>query len=71
MRPTGRFGDRTRFAPFMVEFVEPGIGVGLKDPSITGEMPTRMLAAAVARVEEDRRRFGRAAEWAIVAYIGP
>jgi hypothetical protein len=55
----------------MVEVIEPRIGVGLKDPGIAREMPTRVLAAAVARVEEDRRRFGRTAERAIVAYIGP
>ena len=55
----------------MVELVEPGIGVGLQNPRVAREMPARMLAAAVARVVEDRRRRRRTAERLIVAHIGP
>src|SRR5260221_8380637 len=50
--PTSGFGDRPWTSPAVVEFAEPGIGVGLQDAGPAREMSARMLAAAVARVEE-------------------
>jgi len=44
MSPTRGFGDRTWPAGGMIEIVEPGIGVGLQDPRIAGEMLLGMNA---------------------------
>jgi hypothetical protein len=68
--PAGRLGDRSRSSPGIVEIAEAGIGVGLEDSVISGQMPGRMLAVAIARVIEDRRRRVRPAERAIVPNIG-
>ena len=55
----------------LVEVVEPGIGVGLQDAGIAGQVPARVLGGAVARVAEHRRRRRRAGEGPVVAHIGP
>ena len=39
MAPARRLGDRPRLALAVVEIVEPGIGIGLQDAGIAGEMP--------------------------------
>jgi hypothetical protein len=52
--PVGCLGDRTGSAPVIVEIAKPGIGIGLKDPGIPGEMAARVLAAAVPGVVEHR-----------------
>jgi hypothetical protein len=44
--------------PGLVQFAEPGIGVGLQDAGPTREMPTRVLAAPVARHCQDNRTAG-------------
>jgi hypothetical protein len=41
------FRDRSRFSIRLVEHVEPGIGIGLKNPAISGEMPLGMNAGAI------------------------
>lgn len=41
-------GDRPWLAPGAVEIVEPGIGVGLQDPAVSGQVPVRMLGRAIA-----------------------
>jgi hypothetical protein len=44
----------------VVKVVEPGVGVGLQDAGIPGQVLVRVLAPAVARVVEQggrRRRF--------------
>jgi hypothetical protein len=56
MAPAGRLGDRAGFAFAVVELAEPGISIGLQDAGIASEMPGGMLAAAIVRVEEHRRR---------------
>ena len=71
MRPARGLGDRPRLAVCRRRAVEPGIGIGLQDPGIAGEMPLGMLAGAIARVEEHRRRRSRPAERPVVAHIGP
>ena len=48
MAPARRLGDRPGLAPAVVEIAEPGIGIGLQDAGISGEMPGGMLARAVA-----------------------
>ena len=71
MAPACRFGNWTRPPPGVVEIAEPGIGVGLEYPGITGQMPGGMLAAAIARVEEHRRRRVGPAKRPVVAHAGP
>jgi hypothetical protein len=71
MRPTRRFCDRARLALGGVERVEPGIGVGLQNPCIAGEMPFGMHAFPIGRVEVHRGRRRSTGERPIIAYIGP
>src|SRR6266851_7176181 len=69
--PARRLGDRPGFAPAVVEITETGISVSLENAGVAGKMLSRMLAVAVARVMEDRRRRVRPGERPIVAHIGP
>ena len=46
--PTRCFGDRAGLASRGIEVVESGIGIGLKDPSIGGQVSVRILTAAIA-----------------------
>jgi len=55
-KPAGG-ADRAGLAPGIVEVSEPRIGVGLEDAHISREVPARVLAASVSRVEEGRRRW--------------
>ena len=71
VRPAGRFDDRRRLARRLVELVEAGIGVGLHDAGLAGEMLLRMFAGAIARIIEEGRRRILAAERPVVAHIGP
>ena len=71
MRPAGRLDDRPRLAVGLVEPVEPGIGVRLHQSGVAGQMLLGMLAAAIARVEEHRRRRIGPGERPVVAHIGP
>ena len=71
MAPASRLGDRAWFAFAVVELAEPGIGVGLQDAGIAGQMPGGMLAGPVARVEKYRRRRVGPSKRPVVAYIGP
>jgi hypothetical protein len=68
--PARRLGHRPWPARRIVEFAEFGIRIGLQDPSISGEMPSGMLAAAVTRVEEHRLA-GRRRQRSVVPDIGP
>ncbi len=65
MDPAGCFQDRARIA------IRSAISVGLENPSVVGEMRLGMLAGAVARVIEHRRRRHGAAERAIIAHVNP
>jgi hypothetical protein len=49
MRPARGLGDRAGLAAGCVEFVQPGIGVGLQDAGIAGQMPLRVVAAFFGR----------------------
>ena len=71
MRPAGRLDDRSALARGLVEPVEPGIGIRLHQADIAGQVTLGMLAAAVGRVEERRRRRIGSAERLVVAHIGP
>src|SRR5215475_5684469 len=59
-RAHASLGDRPFLASRFVEAVEPGIGIGLKDPAIALQMALRVLGGAITRVEEhgSRRRTG-------------
>jgi hypothetical protein len=66
-----RLGDRAGSAVGGVELVEPGMGVGLQDALVAGQVPPRVFTGAVARVAEHRRRRRRSGEGPVVADIGP
>jgi hypothetical protein len=62
MSPTRSFDDRSWLARGMVEIVEPGIGIGLQETGIAGQVAGRMSTPAIARIEEyGRRRRGAVA----------
>ena len=67
MGPAGGLGDPVAGE----QLVEPGIAVGVDDAAEVFEMRPRVLALAVGRVEEQRRRRSRAGERPLVADIGP
>jgi hypothetical protein len=56
VRPASGLGDRTRLASGLVQPAEAGEGVGLHDPGEAFKEALGMRAAAIGRVEEDRRR---------------
>ena len=58
-------------APGQIELVVPVIGVGLQDAGIPRQMRLRMLAPAVARVVEHRRRRTGSAKRPVVPHINP
>ena len=67
MRPAGGLGDPVAGE----QLVEPGIAVGMDDAAEVLQVGPRVLALAVGRVEEQRRRRPRAGEGPLVADIGP
>src|SRR5205814_9051836 len=69
--PTGCFGDRRGPALCLVELSEPGIGIGLQDAGISGEVMCGVFTLAIARVEEYRCWRSRAGEGSIIAHIRP
>ena len=71
MDPAGGFQDRPRLAIGLVQLGVSAVRVSLENPSVVGEMRLRVLAGAVARVIEHRRRRRSAAERTIVAHINP
>ena len=71
MAPARRLGDRPGFAPAVIQIAEPGIGIGLQDAGIAGEMPGGMLAGAIARAEEHRGRRVGPGKRPVVAHIRP
>src|SRR5712692_1808062 len=68
MSPARGFRDRARHAPWLVKRVESTVGVGLKNPGISGEMLLGMGAAAIGRVEVHRGRRIGATEGAVVPH---
>src|SRR5438045_882201 len=60
-----------RPSPAIIEFAEPGIGIGLQNAGPARKVAPRMFATAVARVEEQGRRRVMAAKWPVVAHVGP
>jgi SAM-dependent methyltransferase len=58
-------------APSHIELVVPIIGVGLQDAGVSGQMRLGMLALAVARVVEHRRRRTRSPKRPIVPDVNP
>jgi hypothetical protein len=67
MRPAGGLGDPVAGE----QLVEPGIAVGVDDAAEGLQMRLRMLALAVGRIEEQRRRRARAGERPLVAHVDP
>jgi hypothetical protein len=53
------------------EFIEPGITVGVNDAAKVLQMRLRMLAPAIGRVEEQRRRWPGAGKRSLIANVGP
>ena len=52
--PARGLNDRARLALCVIEITKPGISIGLEDTGIAGEVAIWVLAATVARVEEQR-----------------
>src|SRR5262249_49114375 len=71
MCPARGFPDRSRFAPSQIELVITIVGVGLQDAGVTRQMRLRMLALAVARVIEYRRRRAGATKRPVVPDVDP
>jgi hypothetical protein len=71
MTLTCRFGNRARSATDCIEIIEAGISIGPQDPTIACKMPARMLATAIARVEEHRGGLRRSTERPIVTHVNP
>jgi len=71
MAPARRLGDRARFALCIIEIAKSGISIGLEDPGISGEMPARVLAAAVAGVKEHCCRRVWSGERPVISDISP
>jgi hypothetical protein len=69
--PTRRLDDRPRLAVGLVQLVVAAIGIGLEDPGIAGQMPGRVLAAAITRIVEYRRRRVGPGERPVIPYIRP
>jgi len=47
MGPAASLNDRSRLAQRGVEVVEPGIGIGLKNAAVSGQMPPWVLSTAI------------------------
>ena len=71
VRPAGAFDDLAVLAPVEVEPIVATVGVGLHQAAVGRKMTLGMLATAITRVVEEDRWSAVAAEWAIVAHIGP
>src|SRR5258708_3824722 len=69
--PARRFGDPAGSALGVVEIIEAGIGVGLQDTDPAREMPARMLATPVTRVEEHGGRRIAAAARSVIPHVEP
>src|SRR3954447_13474516 len=71
MRPTRGLGHRPGSSIGLVQGVVAGVGIGLEDAGIAGQVPVRVLGRSVARVAEHCRRGCRPAEGPVVADMGP
>jgi len=71
MRPARGLPDRSGLTPGQIELLVPVIGVGLQNAGIPRQMRLRMLAPAVARVVEHRRRWIGPAERPVVPHVNP
>jgi hypothetical protein len=71
MCPAGGLDDWSRPAISLVEPVEPSIGVCLHQSGVADKMLLGMLAAAITRIEQHRRRRIGPAKRRVVAHIGP
>src|SRR5258707_4587962 len=69
--PARRLGDPAGSALGVVEIIEAGIGVGLQDTDPAREMPARMLATPVTRVEEHGGRRIAAAARSVIPHVEP
>lgn len=67
MGPARGLDDRARFSRRMIQVIKPGLGVALKDAGVVLQMAAGMLAAAIARVEEDHAGGRVAPEWWLAA----
>jgi hypothetical protein len=71
MRPTAGLRDRAGLTIRRIEAQKAGIGIGLQDPGIAGEMTVGVLTGPVARIEEHCRPWSRPCERLVVAHVGP
>ena len=71
MRPARRLQDRAWRAIGQVQLVVAGEGIGLECAAPVREMRLRMLAPAVARIVEHRRRRRASTERTVIAHVNP
>jgi site-specific DNA recombinase len=71
MRPTRGLGDWPGVSIGLVQSVVAGVGVGLQDAGVVGQVPVRVHGGTVPRVAEHRRRRCWPTKGPIVADIGP
>jgi site-specific DNA recombinase len=69
--PTRSLGDRPRSSIRLIQGVVAGIGIGLQDAGIAGQVPVRVLGCPVARVAEHRGRRRLPTKGPVIADIGP
>jgi hypothetical protein len=69
--PAPRLDDWTRTSARQIKLAIPVKRVGLEQSGIAGQMALRMLAFAVARVIEHRRRRHCPTEWRVISDIDP
>ena len=69
--PTGGLGDRPWLAVGPVELAEPGIGVGLQDPGVGGQMPPRVLGRPIAGAVVQGGWWGWSGKGPVVPHVGP
>ena len=69
--PARRLGDRPRTSLGVVKPIEPAISVSLENPGIVGQMALRVLAVAVAGIEEQGSGRGRSGKRPIIADVCP
>ena len=69
--PAASLHDRPRPASWRIQRGEPGIGIGLQDAGIPSQVLLRVLPSAIGRVIEQGSGRRRAAEWPVIAHVGP
>jgi len=71
MRPARRFQDRPWLSPWCIEPIEPGIGIGLQNAGVIGQMAFGMDGFSISGIAKHRRGRVRVTKRRIITHIGP